>query len=54
MLAQGIVGLEHPNVKPLFLIVHNNNNLKRHIGLLETSAPKINQLKDKTTKYIFI
>jgi hypothetical protein len=42
MLTQGIASLEHPNVKPLFLIVLSDNNLKRHKGLLESNAPKNN------------
>jgi hypothetical protein len=54
MLAQGIIGLEHPDVEPLFPIVPSDNNLKRHIGLRESNAPKNNQLKDKIIKYICI
>jgi hypothetical protein len=42
MLAQGIVGLEHFDVEPLFLIVPSDNNLKRHKGLLESNALKNN------------
>jgi len=40
MLAQGIAGLEHSNVEPLFLIVPNDNNLKRHKGLFESNVLK--------------
>jgi hypothetical protein len=54
MLALSIAGLEHPDAKPLFPIIHGDNNLKGHIGLLESNAPKNNQLKDKATKYVCI
>jgi hypothetical protein len=54
MLAQGIVGLEHPIAKSIFLIMPDDNSFKRHRKMLETNALRNNHLKDKATKYIRI
>jgi hypothetical protein len=54
MLAQGLVGLEHPNYCHLFPMNLGDNILKRHRGVLEPRSAISHNLKEKTTKFICI
>jgi hypothetical protein len=54
MIAKGIIGLEHLNVKPLFPYAPSGNTFKRHRGILEPHAQNKNHLKEKTIKHMCI
>jgi hypothetical protein len=54
MLAQGLVGLEHPNYCHLFPMNLGDNILKRHRGVLEPRGVNSHILKDTATRYIRI
>jgi hypothetical protein len=54
MITKGIVGLEHPNVDPLFLFFPGDNTFRRHRGTLEPHVQRHNHLKDKTTTHMCI
>ncbi len=46
MITKGIVGLEHPDVNPLFPFFLGDNTLRRHRKILQPHAQKQNHLKD--------
>jgi hypothetical protein len=54
MIATRIVGLEHPNLDPLFPFAPSDNTLRRDRRILEPHVQKKNHLKDKTTKHMHI
>jgi len=51
MIARGIVGLEHPNIDPLFPSPPGDNTFRWHRGILKPHVQKQNHLKDKTTTH---